>query len=114
MPHIHVRLSKEIAAKVDGEEVLRSLVETLSQLETIRPESVKAYLSVHDAYAVGQGHPPELAHCTVAILDGRPPEIRQQIADRMYESFRSLIAQAQTDVGITLEVREMAKEQYRK
>jgi 5-carboxymethyl-2-hydroxymuconate isomerase len=114
MPHIHVHVSKGIAPHLNAERLLTTLAETLAGIETIRPEAVKAYLSVYENYAVGEGHPPEFAHCAVAILEGRPSDLRAEISDKLYLEFRRLLSDVGMEVGITLEVREMAKDTYRK
>jgi 5-carboxymethyl-2-hydroxymuconate isomerase len=52
----------------------------------------------------------------VAVLAGRPEELRVRIADAMFEALKAAFAQsaASGEVNLTLEVREMARGTYRK
>jgi len=65
---------------------------------------------------MGTGAPPGFAHCTVAVLEGRDQGLRKRIADAMYEVLKKSFEMSldNQEVALTLEVREMDKETYRK
>jgi|LakMenEpi03Aug12_release.lakeMendotaPanAssembly.Ray.scaffolds.fasta_scaffold1324788_1 5-carboxymethyl-2-hydroxymuconate isomerase len=112
MPHLLLRLSAGVALPLAPNEVLGALVLQFSEVETVRPEAVKAALTVVETYTTGAGHPGEFAHLEVAVLSGRPLELRQKMGDLMHECMRSLWPDAR--VGVTVEVREMDASTYRK
>jgi 5-carboxymethyl-2-hydroxymuconate isomerase len=65
---------------------------------------------------MGDGAPSGFCHCTVAVMAGRPEELRKKIADAMYGELRKHFSQslAEKEVGLTLELREMDAATYRK
>ena len=112
MPHLLLRLSGRAGLPKSPPEILAELVARFSEVETVRPEAVKAALQVVGDYATGMGHPGEFAHLEVAVLSGRPIELRQKMGDLMHDCMRSLWPDAR--VGVTVEVREMDASTYRK
>lgn len=112
MPHLLLRVSGRAGLPKAPNEILSELVARFSEVETVRPEAVKAALQVVGDYATGQGHPGEFAHLEVAVLSGRPVELRQKMSDLMHDCMRSLWPDAR--VGVTVEVREMDASTYRK
>lgn len=116
MPHIHLETTADLFENANIPDILESLVGRLCEFETIDPTSVKAYHLLRSNWHMGQGAPAGFAHCTVAIVTGRPEELRNRIADGMYAELRSHFSMSleNNEVGITLELREMEKETYRK
>jgi 5-carboxymethyl-2-hydroxymuconate isomerase len=116
MPHIHLETTADLFENANIPDILQALVEKLCEYETIDSTSVKAYHLLRSNWHMGKGAPAGFAHCTVSILSGRPLELRKQIADGMYTELKSHFAMSLEDneVGITLEVREMDRETYRK
>ena len=116
MPHIHLETTADLPENANIPDILEALVEKLCEFETIDPASVNAYHLLRSNWHMGKGAPAGFAHCTVAIVTGRPPELRKGIADGMYAELRRHFSMSLEDreVGITLELREMEKETYRK
>lgn len=116
MPHLQLELDSGSAARLDVAAVLRGLVAELSDIETVDPSAVKAYARKADRWAMGRGAPEGFIHLTVAVLDGRGPDVLSQMADRLYACLQTACGPALGDgtVSLTLEVREMARATYRK
>ncbi|HRF60114.1 MAG TPA: hypothetical protein PLH94_09405 [Fimbriimonadaceae bacterium] len=116
MPHLRLDLSSGVAEGVDLAALLSDLSETLGACETVAPASIKAYANVRTVWVTGTGAPPEFVHLEIALLDGRPQALRAEIADRLAERlilpFRAGVMEGR--VGLTLEVRTMDREIYRK
>lgn len=116
MPHLRLDLSEGAAEGLDLTRLLQDLADTLGASESIDPASIKAYAHVRSVVATGFGAPPEFAHLEVALLAGRPIELRNRIADALAERlaapFRDGVASGR--IGLTLEVRIMDRETYRK
>ena len=116
MPHIHLETTSDLPENSDVPDILEALVERLGSQESISPQSVKAYHSLRSVWAVGPGHPPSIAHCTVMVLEGRSEEQQIRIADAMIETLKAQFAaslEAQ-EASVTLEIREMKKSTYRR
>jgi 5-carboxymethyl-2-hydroxymuconate isomerase len=116
MPHIHLETTSDLSENASVPDILEALVEQLGKQESVAAASIKAYHSLRSVWAVGEGHAPGVAHCTVSILTGRTEEQRAKIADAMFETLQQHFVESleANEVGISLELREMARETYRK
>lgn len=114
MPHIVLETTSDLVENGDIPDLLEALVAELCRHETIRAQSIKAYHTLRSVWAVGEGHPDGFAHCTVAILAGRPLELRKQISAAMMDVLRQRFSGSMDtgEVGLTLEIREMDSETY--
>jgi 5-carboxymethyl-2-hydroxymuconate isomerase len=116
MPHIHLETTADLPENGNIPDILEALVRRLAAFETVKPAAVKAYHTLRSNWAIGEGGPPGFAHCTVMIVTGRTPALKGEIADGMYEELCSHFTMSleNAEVGVTLELREMEKETYRK
>ena len=116
MPHIHLQTTADLAENANVPDLLTELAECLATLETIDSRSIKAYHSLRSIWQMGEGAPPGFAHCEVAILTGRPLELRKKMADSLYAILQTGFRESQAtgEAGLTLELREMDRETYRK
>jgi 5-carboxymethyl-2-hydroxymuconate isomerase len=116
MPHIIVETTSDVVENQDIVDILERLVAKLATFETIAASSIKGYHGLRHTWINGEGAPAGFIHCEVAILSGRRPELVQEITDGMYAELKSCFASSAEsgEAGITLELREMAKETYRK
>jgi 5-carboxymethyl-2-hydroxymuconate isomerase len=114
MPHIHLETTSDLPENSNLPDILEELVAELSKHETVKSETVKAYHSLRSNWVVGVGHPPGVAHCTVALLTGRPLELRRLISQSLAAVLRRCFAESleTQEVGLTLELREMDAETY--
>jgi 5-carboxymethyl-2-hydroxymuconate isomerase len=105
-----------MAESLDLSGVLSDLVDELCQQPTIDPTAVKAYARVVDTWAMGPGAARSFVHLTLCLLDGRGASLRAQMADALYRRLQALCGTAAAKVGasLTLEVRQMDSETYRK
>jgi len=85
MPHIHLETTADLEENANVPDILEALTEELSSYETIPSKGVKAVHSLRSVWCIGEGGPAGFAHCEVAILQGRPLELRQAIANSMME-----------------------------
>ena len=116
MPHIILETTSDLPENANVPDILEALAAKLCSLETIESKSVKAYHTLRSVWSMGTGAPPGFAHCTVALVTGRDPTLLKKISDEMYMVLKEQFAQSleHNEVGITLELREMNKELYRK
>lgn len=116
MPHIILETTSDLPENANVPDILEALVAKLCSLESINSKAVKAYHTLRSVWSMGEGAPPGFAHCTVALMTGREEALRKKIADEMFGVMKEHFAQSHElgEVGLTLELREMAKETYRK
>lgn len=114
MPHLKLDVSSNALEGTDLSTVLNQLVAELSRYETIDSASVKAYFREHSLWAMGEGARPGFIHLEVAILDGRPLDLKQRIAQGMRGVLESAFATvlAGGAAGLTIEVRDMDRATY--
>lgn len=116
MPHIILETTADLPENAQVPDILEALTEELSSYETVTPSAIKAYHTLRSNWCMGAGGPPGFAHVTVAIMTGRPLELRKKIADGMWKVLREQFAESlgNEEVSLTLEVREMDADTYRK
>lgn len=116
MPHIHLITTADIAENPDNLDILERLVLKLSGFETVSSASIKAYHTLKNTWVMGEGNKPGFVHCEVAILTGRPLELKQKISQEMYAELKECfpISLENQDASFTLELREMDSETYQK
>jgi 5-carboxymethyl-2-hydroxymuconate isomerase len=116
MPHIHLETSADLVENDRVPDILQALVSHLASFETIGSPAIKAYHTLRATWVMGEGAPRGFAHCTCMILTGRPPELRQQIANGMYAKLQDLFTESlqAEEASLTFELREMDSLTYRK
>lgn len=116
MPHILLETTADLVENAHVPDILEALVAKLSTFESIDSKSIKSYHTLRSVWAMGEGAPTGFAHCTVAILQGRSPELRKAIADGIYAVLQEQFADSRNanEASLTLEVREMDPLTYRK
>jgi 5-carboxymethyl-2-hydroxymuconate isomerase len=116
MPHIHLETTADLTENSAIPDILEALVERLSSFESIDSKSIKAYHTLRSNWEMGEGAAPGFAHVTVAVLDGRPLELRKSISSGMWEELRTQFAVSleNEEVQLTLELREMDRQTYHK
>lgn len=114
MPHIHLVTSANLVENVEVPEILDVLTNELCRQDSIKPEAVKAYHTLHSNWTMGKGAPHGFMHCEVRILSGRPLELRREISravhSKLAERFSGSVAAG--EAAITVDLREMDADTY--
>lgn len=114
MPHIYLEVSGNLPECDNAESILKELCSVLASFETIDSASIKACFNKPEVSVTGEGAAPGYVHCQLAMLQGRPLELRQQIATEFANLLRSAFAHS---IGsglakVTVELREMNPQTY--
>jgi 5-carboxymethyl-2-hydroxymuconate isomerase len=116
MPHLKLDATSNVLELDDIPQILRELVAELCRHETMMASSVKAYFREQSVWAMGEGARPGFVHLEVAVLEGRPLELKRAIAQALRgvieRGFARSIAEGR--VGITIEIRDMDRSTYLK
>lgn len=114
MPQVHLETTSDLPENADIPDILEAVVELMSRQESVRTETVKAYHSLRSVWAVGEGHPPGFAICTISVLTGRSLETRRAIAANVIDLLRQRFSVSidSTEVRVSVEVREMHADTY--
>lgn len=114
MPHLKLDATSNVLEVGAVPEILRELVAELCRHETIDPASVKAYFREQSVWSMGKGARPGFIHLEVAVLDGRPLELKQAIAQGMRGVLERCFARSIAEglVGLTIEIRDMDRATY--
>lgn len=116
MPHLVLETVEGLPENERLGELLDILAKTMGSYQTIDPRAVKAYAQVRGLFRMGEGAPPGFVHLEVAVLAGRPVEMRRAMAHGLFNKLKEFFHESHEAgrIGITLEVREMDPETYRK
>ena len=116
MPHIHLETTSDLDENANLPDILEALTTELASHESMPSKSIKAYHTLRSVWCVGEGAPQGFAHCEIAILRGRPLDLRQQIATAMMAVLRDQFAESLDSglAGVTLELREMDPDTYQR
>ena len=116
MPHIHLETTSDLEENAKLPDILEALTLALANQETMSSKAIKSFHTLRSVWFMGEGAPAGFAHCEVAILEGRPLELRQKIATSLMAVMREHFAESLEAglVGVTLELREMDKETYQR
>lgn len=113
MPHLRLSYSADIFPNDGGvQQLLAELAGCLAGFETLDSRAIKAYATAHREWAMGDGAPTGFVHCEVAILSGRPVELRKQIGAGIAAVLRKVLPRE--EISLTVEIREMDRETYSK
>ncbi len=116
MPHLQLEVSRDIADATNISEILKELVARFSEIETIDPRAVKAYVRIAEIWLTGDPERPSFVHLTICVLDGRAPSLLSQISDSLHQSLCNSFFQVLEKIPalVTLELRQMNRQDYRK
>ncbi len=114
MPHIHLRTSANLTENMDIPDILVALSAELCRHDTIKPESVRAYHSLHTNWITDERAPEGFAHVTLSLVTGRSPELLQHMGEAMFRKMKELFSNSleSNEVRVTFELREMTREMY--
>ena len=115
MPQLTLDYTDNIPDPVDFESLFSQLHEVLSDVAGIRIDNCKSSAVKRADYRIGAGDSgAAFVHVEVAILSGRPLEIKQEIGRRMLETLRDVYSGRLDELAlqITVEVRDMDKDLY--
>lgn len=114
VPHIHLETTADLPENADVPDILQALVDTMAAQESVASASIKAYHSLRSNWAMGEGAPAGIAHCTVMVLSGRSLEHRKRMAEAAMATLKAHFAASleAAEVSLTLELREMERETY--
>ncbi len=117
MPHLTLEYSDNLAEPVDFDALFARLHAALAEPGAFRLQDLKSRAVAHRDFRVGAGVPGSaFVHLTLAIFAGREPAQQERIADRLLEILLDSFARsrAERSCEITVEIREMRRETYRK
>ncbi len=114
MPHLVVEASAGVVG--DANKLLAQLCALVSSFETVDPASVKARYYEVNTWTTGEGCPNQFLHVEFSILAGREAALRSAMADALFARLQQefSFSHSSGELVITVEIREMAAESYRK
>lgn len=114
MPHLILETTADLPENAHIPDILEALSNELATYKTVASDSIKAYHTLRSVWYMGTGAPPGFAHLTVAILSGRPLDLRRRIGEGMSRILHEQLTESLEagEVSITVEVREMDRDTY--
>jgi len=115
MPHLTVEYCTELADDFAPRELLKVLNRTLIASGLFSATDIKSRAIALDTVLVGDGAPDRFIHIEVALLSGRPLDVRRQLAEALVNSAElELDDSVRRPLQVSVEVRELDKDCYAK
>jgi len=114
MPHLNLETTADLPENAHVPDILEALAIELATYKTVASDTIKASHTLRSVWHMGSGGPPGFAHLTVAVLSGRPLELRRRIAEGMSRVLHEHLAESLSagEVSVTVELREMDRDTY--
>ena len=118
MPHVFIEHSSNLAQFFKDEVLVAELHTAMCKCETVTPAAVKTRTYSSDHFRVGTSEKKRgFIHVTVSILEGRTPEVKKQMGERLLATLTGYAEKfilPKLPTSISLELRDMAKAGYYK
>ena len=115
MPHLTLEHSANVIPQGDLQTLFARLHRILAEVGGIKIENCKSRARSCETYLVASGEPSgAFVHLDVRFLEGRRPEVKRAVGDRMLESLRWCFPEPGPDgeLQVTVELRDIARESY--
>ena len=115
MPQIRLEYTNNVMIDPDGGELVKKIHKSLSAALGISIENCKTRVLIHTGYFVGDGGQDKgFAHLEVGILDGRSPTLKRELGNMLLALLQTQLLpdNGHLDLQITVEIRDIAGEQY--
>lgn len=110
MPHVMIDYSANLEPDVDVASLCETLRATLATLPTVPLAGIRVRALRVDHYAIADGNPAHgFIDISVRMRAGRPPELRQDVAHRLFDAARRLLDPVMTrrPLALSLELRDI-------
>ena len=112
MPHIIVEYSKNIGDIIDISKLVCDMHETLSA-QGVNKERIKTRaVACNYAFVGEQGSRGHMLHTRLLILEGRDAATKKKYGDALHGIMKEYVGDAVKHCSITLEIRDMDKDNY--
>lgn len=117
MPHLTIEITRNLQAHAQADALLQAAHQSLLASGVFAAADVKSRLLWLDTFCVGQVEAADKAegfiHARLDLLAGRPPEVRQQLAEAVVAAIKARVAPG-LPVQISCLVGEMEHTNYAK
>lgn len=104
MPHIIIEHDKDIKEEINLSELARALHETLSIQETVKLESIKTRSVEVNNIIIGSCETAQkILHVTVLLLSGRSPELKQLMAQSLFDKVKEKLGKLECSVTVNID-----------
>jgi 5-carboxymethyl-2-hydroxymuconate isomerase len=113
MPHLVLEYTANLPREVAGPDLFRRLHRVLAEAGGIDIGNCKSRSVELDRYLAGDAADPgSFVHLGVAILEGRPAELKAELGRLLLEAVAEAYRSAGAGAEVTVEIRDMPREQY--
>lgn len=110
MPHLIVEYSANIEDELGLDALMCRLRDRAVETGVFPLPGIRVRAARRDRYVIADGNPEHaFVHLTVRIGHGRAPEVRREVADRLFEVLCDHLGEtaARRGLGLSLEVQEI-------
>lgn len=117
MPHCILEYSSNLASPPPMRDVLLGIHRALVGTGLFEEGDIKSRAIRHDAFAVADGAADRaFVALAVEILDGRSDEVKERIADALFEALTAAFARSMEGgrCNVTVQIRDIHRASYRR
>ena len=115
MPHLTLEYSANVSPEGELENLFASLHRILAEVGGIRIDNCKSRARRCDTFLVADGGPAAaFVHLDLRFLEGRAPEVKQAVGERVLEALQEFFpaSVAGVEVQVTVEIRDILRASY--
>lgn len=110
MPHCIIEFAKDLASELHVDELITTTHQAVFSSGLFDKEDIKTRAIAYEHYQTGSSKKP-FVHVTVKILDGRDPKQKSNLAEVILHQIAAMFF---NEISITVDVKEIDRETYRK
>jgi 5-carboxymethyl-2-hydroxymuconate isomerase len=112
MPHLTLEYTDNLLVDVDFGDLFARVHAVLAEAG-IRIGNCKSRAVRLDTYRVGDGEPVAFVHADLRLLEGRSPDVKRQIGERVLDILKERYdPQGSEEIQITVETRDISRDAY--
>ena len=113
MPHLTIEHTKNLEHKIDTQNLITMLHQSLKNCVGLDMNRVKSRLVCHEQVICGPGASEiQMIHVTLSILSGRDLPTRKSYSEPLFQVLQDFTSKQAQPISLTVEVREMERETY--
>jgi len=112
MPHQIIEYSANLEADLDIDKLVQTMHETAVRIDALPIGGIRTRAARRDIYRVSDGHPDNTFVNVTLRIAPRPPEIKQEVGERLFDALKQFVQPAfdKRPMALSLEIQEIDAE----
>jgi len=112
MPHQIIEYSANLEADLDIDKLVQTMHETAVGIDALPIGGIRTRAARRDIYRVSDGHPDNTFINVTLRIAPRPPEIKKEVGERLFDALKQFVQRAfdERPMALSLEIQEIDAE----